>query len=496
VGSPQLCANLRATPVLDWTPVADAAFYLLYLSRDRSMTNRLPGYDGVRVPASRWAPTSALPDSQAGDAYYWAVRPCVSDRACGPEPDLAGHAFDKRSFPVSGLAPSGGATVSGQVTLSWDEYRTTNLATADTTTGLLSDQGARTYHVQVAIDSTFKGIVEEAFVDQATHTSRVTTYPDGPLFWRVRAVDSSGTGLPWSDVGLVTKSTPGPSLTLPVDGGALRSAQMLRWQPEAGVLYYEVEVYKNDDRLFSAENLVRRSTSHLAAITFEVPLPAAPNAYVWRVRRIDAAGRPGQWSTARSFVVRGPAVTLGAPSGGYQPARTMLFTWQPVTGAAGYRFERRRADGWVDERVDTAGTSWAPLTQVPNGSYDWRIVALDAAGQDLAASGWKQFKVDATAPTVTSVTPVGVIKPTQDLQITFSERVLGVSTGTVRLFQKGEQHPVATNVRIAATGRSAVINPSANLRVGRTYILKITSGVRDPAGNKVAPAAWTVLAQR
>jgi hypothetical protein len=501
-GSPTLCGNLRATPILDWQPVRDAAHYLLYISRDRSMTNRLSEYDGVRVNGTRWAPTSTLPDSQAGDAYYWAIRPCVGAGACAPEPSRAGHAFDKRSFPVSGLAPGApvGATptpVSGQVTLSWDEYRSTasDPANIDAATAELSDQGARQYHVQVATDPTFRSVIDSSYVDQTTHTSARSTYPEGVLYWRVRAVDGSGTDLPWSVVQAISKRTPGPVPVSPLDGATIGSAQVLRWQPEAGVSRYQVQVYKNDDRLFSPENLVRSTSSTFAATSFDEPLPASVQPYVWRVQRIDAGGNASQWSSARSFRVAAALLVLGSPATGYQPANALLFFWQPVTGASGYRVERRRADGAVDDHTITGGTAWAPTSSLPDGSYTWRVVAVDTSNQNLVASTWRAFKVDATTP-VASATPVGTIKLNQNLVVRFSEPVTGVSTGSVKLFQKGGLQALATTVQVAADRRSAIVDPAALLVAGRTYTLKLLTGIRDVAGNRLPATSFTVVAQR
>jgi len=91
----RLCGGLTATPVLDWEPVPDAGYYMVYLSRDRQMTNLVT--PPTITQNSRWTPLTALPDSQAGDAYYWFIRPCKAPGVCAPEPTLAGHAFDKRS---------------------------------------------------------------------------------------------------------------------------------------------------------------------------------------------------------------------------------------------------------------------------------------------------------------------------------------------------------------------------------------------------------------
>ena len=64
--------------------------------------------------------------------------------------------------------------------------------------------------------------------------------------------------------------------------------------------------------------------------------------YTWRVRRNDAAGRPGAWSALRSFSVTKPAPVLAAPLVNADVAPSdAVFTWTAAPRATKYRFERR-----------------------------------------------------------------------------------------------------------------------------------------------------------
>ena len=45
------------------------------------------------------------------------------------------------------------------------------------------------------------------------------------------------------------------------------------------------------------------------------------------------------------------------------------------------------------ETVTTRATAWAPTTALPGGTAQWRVVALDAAGQSLSSSPWRDFVV-------------------------------------------------------------------------------------------------------
>ena len=139
-----------------------------------------------------WSRTAALPDSQAGSAYFWTVQPCKTETVCTPLAH-ATHAFNKMSNQVELLAPADGATVQDDVSLSWEDFLATQ-ASADTSDTVLTTPArteALSYRVQTATDPNFQSIIETTVVDQTTFTSYATTYPEGPVYWRVQAIDGS-----------------------------------------------------------------------------------------------------------------------------------------------------------------------------------------------------------------------------------------------------------------------------------------------------------------
>jgi len=404
---PDICSGQLGTAVLGWSAVPEASYYELYLSHDRSMTN-LVFPDPVTVPDTRWAWTEQLGDSQAGDAYFWVVRPCVSRTACAAPPTTATHAFDKRSRPISGLTPGAvvdqatgepsGAVpvVKNQVTLTWSDYLATNQAASNPFTAEPGRQEASVYHLQVATDRNFATVIDDVQVDQLTYTAFGKAYPEGMLYWRVRAVDASANSLPWSSTLVVQKRSPGPELTSPNNGTSIGAGQTLRWSPLAGVAAYEIEIYKDGDQLFSPANRVVADSVGHSAYSPEFPLPASTKAYVWRVRQVDSVGNPGQWSAARTFMVTGISARLVAPqAGGTVAARAALFTWGPAQGATDYVLEVRgaRSKATVLE-VRTSGLAWAPPTALSRGRYQWRITTVDSSGATMASmTVWRGFEV-------------------------------------------------------------------------------------------------------
>jgi len=426
---PQVCENVTTTPVLDWNPVPEASYYMIYVARDRELTN-LVYTSPPRTTATRWTPTSdmypsALPDSQAGTAYYWFVRPCKADSVCAPDPvstlKAATNAFSKLSPRVAQLAPADGATVGNAVTFSWEDYLATSQKTTWGPTSEVGNQAAQRYHVQVSTTNSFATLLDEQYVDQTTYTAYDRTYPEGTLYWRVQAMDAQSNGLQWSQTWKVTKSSPAPAITSPKGAaGAITTAcptptvtasctsgtSPFVWAPSDYAGGYQLEVYKNDDSNWSPANRVISVSTKQTAYANSVPLPASTSAYVWRVARLDADNRPGQWSTTGRFFSLGAAPTLTTPAlnarvNGYGP----LMAWNAAPGATSYRFERRPAGGNVVESFWTNAQSYAPTSVIPSGSWEWRVVAVDVTGAESGSSEWRAFSVDNNRGSFTPVTP-------------------------------------------------------------------------------------------
>jgi hypothetical protein len=78
---------------------------------------------------------------------------------------------------------------------------------------------------------------------------------------------------------------------------------------------------------------------------------------------------------------------------------TPVFSWDPVQGAAGYRFEL--IGGAYNETLHgSSSNSYIPAAAVPNGDYEWRVRIIDGSGNwslDNYASG--RFQKGSDVPT-------------------------------------------------------------------------------------------------
>lgn len=523
VSEEDICLGVPATPVLDWDSVPGAAGYLVYLANDRALTNRV--FSGAATVNSRWTPTSkmaksALADNTALDAYYWYIRPCklIDPLVCNPDPistnQVATHAFRKVA-PAVELLPEVVApptsTGINDVTFTWRDYLDTNLETTfpDTADGVPAEVEATTYRIDVSQSSTFTSHVLgfPATVDQTTYTPFNRTLPEGTLYWRVQAIDVEGNALAWSTTRSFSKSSPRVSLVSPVNGATASGATPFRWHSAPGASSYQLEVYTLASPPFQVGHRIFGVTGiKQTAYQYTKYLPAITTDYIWRVRYLDAAGKPGPWSREANdppstpdgrFSVRPAAMALGAPANGaYQPAAAPYFTWYPVASAATYYLEARlQGSTGISIKALTAAQAFAATSALRDGVYEWRVTARDPNGGTLAQSGWRTFVVDGTRPVVVSKSPVTTAARTANFIAKFSEPVTGVSGTTMRLFVQGRTSPLAAAVTVSADRKTAILNPGANLVAGKLYTLKLTSGIKDRAGNTLAATSWSARAK-
>ncbi|WP_322936587.1 Ig-like domain-containing protein [Nocardioides bizhenqiangii] len=502
VASP--CDNTIATPVISWNPVPSASMYLVYVSEESDFTNVVEPL--ISLPATTntiYAPTlsqekAALAESLAGASYYVFIRPCRTVTSCGPNPvsasGMATTAFEKKSPRAVLEQPVPGATVStSEITFDWQDYRATNAATIFADTGEAGTQSAKWYRIQVDDNANFSSPIESVRVDQSTYTSPTTLYPEGPLYWRVQAIDADDNDLAWSDGRVFTKSSPVVALTSPLHGTVRHGTTVFRWQPRAFAASYDIELYKNNDTTFSSANRVFSKNVKQTAYVWNEVIPSSTVPYVWRVRAVDPLGNKGPWSTTRAFTnsteephVEGPA------SGSYLQGDDILLRWTSVPGATSYEVELMAPTGTTAERTDTKATAYAPYRTLVDGTWQWKVVAENASGTQIGSSGWATFVIDENGPKVMTVAPSTVL-PRSSIVVTFNEPVKNVTGRTLYLKKNGTRRKVAAAVTLSADKLRATLNPSRRLGGSTVYTLKLTAGITDLRDNKLAPTTRSIF---
>ena len=484
---PGTCTQVRDTPTLSWNAYTGASYYLVYLALDPAFTNVVKTYT---TQYTRLMPLESLLDNQAGQAYYWFVRPCFSPSLCGRyDSGVFGYAsaFQKSSAPIA----LGAATASGNVIFSWTPFLTTNAALTAPYTPVT--QEARQYRVQVSTTPDFNVLIDDKSVDQTTFTPFDRTYPNQTLYWRVQATDGSSNLLTSSVYRTLSKVGVAPTPTLPTSGAVSSGVPYLKWNPVLYAASYEVEIYKDGDTLFSTTNRVIGATTTMAAWAYTQPLPGG--IYAWRVRTLDAQGKPGPWSTGRTFVLTGAPLLDVPANSAVQSSNLLRFSWGAVAGGVRYRVQVAPTTDFASPAINQATimTQWVPPTRLTDGTWYWRVQVLDANSNVLGTSSVRSLRLDSVAPTVT-IAPAASPSITQTFTATFSEAVTGISATTFKMVVAGTTTTVGGTVTPTATTstKTATFKPSTPLIPGESYALTVAGTIKDAAGNAVVAKSITV----
>ena len=301
-----------------------------------------------------------------------------------------------------------------------DGYITTNL-TVTLNWSLSSDssrsptgENAGVAHYELIVDDDFA--LPYAHHDNAlTSTTKNVTLSPGIYRWIVRAWDWAGNvsenEAPWTFI----IDTAGPSTPTPLEPAGTKTNGTLIYfdwtdatDDYSGVDHYHLQV-DNDPDFTSPEYEEWPSASYLY-----LQISSDEN-YSWRVRAIDRAGNPGNWSAVSTFLrdtCPPSAPSLSSPSDGHVTENTTLtFTWSLSTDTSysptGESAGVWRYEVWVDNDPNFTSPELRENVNHPENSlqaflsdenYSWRVRAWDEAGN---AGPWSQtwsFIVDTTPP--------------------------------------------------------------------------------------------------
>ena len=290
------------------------------------------------------------------------------------------------------LAPNA-STVSSNPTLTWDPI-----------------VGVSDYRIDLATDPGFASKIDSSTVANTAYTY-TAELPAGDYYWRLAGV-SGGTG-PFAEATFTKDQAAGPAVTSPEDGKVFSfpdEPTSLAWEPIPGMRSYIVEVDDSPDFLGAS-----RSTVSGPAITY-VNTPAIGVTQYWRVRGASGGGGSGvltAWSPeVRTFTVQWPAKPQLVVPPNTIPLTTVTdveLEWTPVPGADNYELQVSLSTDFsgslIVNRNNLIGTRWVPFETLDNGSYYWRVRAVNAGGKrgewsDTSAftRGWPDIPVQ-TAPT-------------------------------------------------------------------------------------------------
>jgi large repetitive protein len=210
-------------------------------------------------------------------------------------------------------------------------------------------------------------------------------------------------------------------------------------------------------------------------------------AHAYTAKATDAVGNTSSASNARTVKVdtqapSAPAITNPADNS-YDNDGSFTLSGTAEANSTVTIFEGTTPKGTTQTG---AGGNWSKaLSGVADGSHTYTAKATDAAGNSSALSNARTLTVDTTPPTVNNISPANgaTANVTTNVTATFSEAMdtSTVSDQSFTLSKAGS--PVSAQVTYDQNSRMATLDPAGDLQAGATYDAKITTSVKDSAGN-------------
>jgi hypothetical protein len=231
------------------------------------------------------------------------------------------------------------------------------------------------------------------------------------FWWHVRATNiATGQKSNWSTAFKITidKTAPDAFPVSPANGAFVNGKSVYQeWGSTASdVSYFVYESYHDalGNKLRWRENITA---------TNKTAKNVSDASYWWRVKAVDKAGNESQWSSLSKITVDStkpskPAFITVAQNGvnlgcsGYTNLRSITVDWDNAIDA-NFKHYVYQADDGVD-KVDFE-TTLVPSQRTGDirdidGTYQYRVKAVDKAGNESGWTNWCQITLDRIAPVV------------------------------------------------------------------------------------------------
>ena len=344
----------QGRPTLKWNAVSAAAKYEVY--RARSLNGDYIKYS--TVTGTSYTNISYIED---GNTYYYKVRALKSDGTAGAWSSIVSVTYRAASTgTLSAPTVTGGNDSQGRPTLKWNAVT-----------------GAAKYEVYRA-RSLNGDYIKYSTVTGTSYTNISYIENGNTYYYKVRALDASGTAGAWSSIVSVTyRATSTGTLSAPTvtGGNDAQGRPTLKWKAVTGAAKYEV--YRARSR---SGEYIKYSTVTGTSYTNTSYIENG-NTYYYKVRALDANGTAGPYSAAVSVTCR---LKLSAPSvtGGKDSQGRPTLKWNAVSGAAKYEVYRARSRSGTYTKYSTqTSTSYTNSSYLTSGTtYYYKVRALGSDG--------------------------------------------------------------------------------------------------------------------
>ena len=344
----------QGRPTLKWNAVTGAAKYEVY--RARSLNG-----DYIKYSTTTGTSYTNISYIENGNTYYYKVRALGSDGTAGAWSSIVSVTYRAAS---TGTLPAptvtGGNDAQGRPTLKWNAVT-----------------GAAKYEVYRARSRSGE-YIKYSTVTGTSYTNTSYIEDGNTYYYKVRALDASGTAGAWSSIVSVTyraASTGTLSAPTVTGGNDSQGRPTLKWKAVSGAAKYEVYRSYSRDGSYS-----KYSTQTSTGYTNSSYLTSGTT-YYYKVRALKSDGTAGPYSAVVSVTCR---LKLTAPSvtGGTDSQGRPTLKWNAVTGAAKYEVYRSASRSGTYTKYSTqTSTSYTNSSYLTSGTtYYYKVRALGSDG--------------------------------------------------------------------------------------------------------------------
>jgi PKD repeat protein len=317
--------------------------------------------------------------------------------------DLAGNSMVTDSYSFTIVA--GGDTTPPSVPVlvsptSWKKINNTYVLDWSD----VSDPSGVTYQIRL-YNSSWSLLQEKTGLTSSAYAvSSFGSLADGTYYWKVRAMDGVGNASAWTTSWAFKLDNTVPSVPAhqsPASWKKISSSATLDWSDvsDASGVTYQVRLYN------SSWSLVKEKTG-LTSSAYAVSSfgSLADGTYYWRVRVVDGAGNASAWTTSWAFKLDNTLPSLPvhlSPTSWKKINSSATLDWSDVSDPSGVTYQIRLYNSsWslLKEKTGLTSSAYAVSSfgSLADGTYYWKVRAVDGAGNVSAWTTSWAFKLDNT----------------------------------------------------------------------------------------------------